>query len=89
MSDSEHRRQQIVVSAGFLKLAFVVIGLFCVGYLVVYMNGEINHEDRGALVRKFNDATMTSPVLMYAVAALSLVYIGILVAFAIRKHKEE
>jgi hypothetical protein len=74
---------------GFLKLAFPVIGLFCAAYLVVYMNGEVNHEDRGGLVRQFNDATMTSPVLMYTVAAMALIYVVILVAFAVRKHQKE
>lgn len=74
---------------GFLKLAFPVIGVFCVGYLVVFMNGEVNHEDRGLLVRKFNEATQSSPLLMYAVAALALLYVIILIAFVVRHMKED
>jgi hypothetical protein len=73
----------------FLKIAFPIIGLFATAYLVVYMTGEINHEDRGALVRSFNSATETSPVLMYVVAALSLVYVITVVVFAIRSFKED
>jgi hypothetical protein len=73
----------------FLKLAFPIIGLFCTGYLVVYMYGEVSHEDRGAIVQKFNDATMTSPTLMYIVAAMALVYVIAVVLFVIRQFKEE
>lgn len=74
---------------GFLKLAFPLIGLFCVGYLIVYMNGEVTHSDRGTIVQKFNQATESSSGLMYLVAALGLVYLVILVAFVFRKFKED
>ena len=70
---------------GFLKLAFPVIGLFCTGYLIVYMNGEVNHSDRGALVQAFNKSTGTADWLMYAVAAVAFVYVVITVLFALRK----
>jgi hypothetical protein len=70
---------------GFLKLAFPVIGLFCVGYLIVYMNGEVNHADRGTLVQTFNKSTGTADWLMYTVAALMLVYVVITVLFALKK----
>jgi len=70
---------------GFLKLAFPIIGLFCCGYLIVYMNGEVNHPDRGALVQAFNKATATADPLMYFVTGLALVYVVIAVVFAIRK----
>ena len=73
----------------FLKFAFPLIGLFATAYLVVYMYGEVNHDDRGAIVQKFNEATQTSPTLMYAVAALALVYVILLVSFVIRQFKEE
>jgi len=73
----------------FLKLAFPVIGLFCVAYLVVYMNGEVTHSDRGTIVQKFNEMTTSSPGLMYTVAALGLIYVVLVAAFAIRKFKEE
>jgi hypothetical protein len=49
---------------GFLKLAFPVIGLFCAAYLVVYMNGEVDHSDRGVLVRAFNSMTLPADPLM-------------------------
>lgn len=70
---------------GFLKLAFPVIGLFCCGYLVVYMNGEVSHSDRGALVQAFNRITGTADGLMYFVTALAVIYVLIAVLFAIRK----
>jgi hypothetical protein len=75
----------------FLKLAFAVIGLFCVSYLLVYMNGEVNHAERGVLVRQFNEATYSasSSPFMYVIAALGLVYVVLVVSFAIRKFKHE
>jgi hypothetical protein len=69
----------------FLKLAFVVIGLFCTGYFIVYMNGETTHSDRGPLVQKFNELTQGSDPLMYVVAAMALIYVIIVVKFAFGK----
>jgi hypothetical protein len=74
---------------GFLKLAFPVIGVFCLIYLVVYMNGEINHADRGVLVQQFNAVTQSSSGLIYAVVALGIAFVGILVSFVMRKFKED
>lgn len=73
----------------FLKIAFPIIGVFAASYLVVYMTGEIDHADRGSLVRAFNSATETSPMLMYIVAALAFVYVIAVAVFAIRAFKEE
>lgn len=74
---------------GFLKIAFPIIGLFSTAYLVVYMVGEVEHADRGALVQRFNAVTETSPALMYIVAALALVYVVAVVLFALRAFKED
>lgn len=73
----------------FLKLAFPVIGLGATAYLILYMNGEVTHAERGTLVQRFNEATQSSPGLMYAVMALALVYVVLVVSFAIRKFKED
>lgn len=70
---------------GFLKIAFPIIGLGAVGYVVFYMNGEIHHEERGALVQKMNQATTSADGLMYFVAALALIFVVTVVVFAIRK----
>jgi hypothetical protein len=72
----------------FLKAAFVVIALGCVAYLVVYMNGETSNEERGALVRAFNDATRGSDAFMYGVAGIALVYAVALFAFTFRKFED-
>ncbi|MEQ1884788.1 MAG: hypothetical protein ABL967_06975 [Bryobacteraceae bacterium] len=71
----------------FLKAAYVVIGLSCVSYLIIYMNGEVNHAERGVLVRQFNAATGSSNGFMYVVAALALAYVAVTVLFAISKSK--
>ncbi|HUI54584.1 MAG TPA: hypothetical protein VLY04_06410 [Bryobacteraceae bacterium] len=71
---------------GFLKLAYIVIVAGCGAYFFMYMNGEVNHPDRGPLVRALNAATEASGTLMYAIAALILIYGIIVVAFALRKH---
>ena len=73
----------------FLKMAFPIIGLSCTAYLVIYMYGEIEHSERGPLVRQFNQISQTSPALMYIVAALALIYVLLVVKFAISKFKED
>ncbi len=74
---------------GFLKIAFPIIGLSAVSYFIVYMNGEVSHSERGAIVRQFNEATKSSSTLMYIVAGMALIYVLLVVAFAIRKFHEE
>ena len=74
---------------GFLKLVFPIIGLSSVAYLVVQMYGDVNHATRGSLVQQFNTMTKTSPVFMYVVALLALIYVITVVVFAIRKPHED
>ena len=74
---------------GFLKLAFPVIGLGSTIYIVSQMWGDIGHATRGPFVQQFNKVSVTSPGLMYAVAALALVYVAIVVVFAIRNFHED
>jgi hypothetical protein len=74
---------------GFLKIAFPIIGLGCTSYFIFYMNGEVNHDERGPLVRLFNQATTSADGLMYFVAALALIFVVTVVLFAIRKSTHE
>ena len=74
---------------GFLKLAFPVIGLGCVGYLVLQMYGDTGHATRGPLVQQFNAATKTNPALMYCIALMGLVYVAIVAIFAFRKPHDD
>jgi hypothetical protein len=73
----------------FLKVAFAIIGLFGVGYLVVYRNGEVNHAERGVLVREFNLTSKPADTFMYLIAGLVLIFVCIVVTFAIRKFVEK
>lgn len=73
----------------FLKVAYIFIVGGCLTYLFVYMNGEVNHSERGALVRMFNSATHSANGLMYAVAGIGVIYALILLAFAFRKFHED
>ena len=73
----------------FLKFVFPVIILFCATYLIVYMNGEVNHSTRGRLVQQFNAATMSSSTFMYVVGALIVVYLLILMKFVFGKADHE
>ena len=70
---------------GFLKLAYVVIAASCLGYFLLYMYGEVDHPDRGGLVRAFNAATEASGALMYAIAGLIVIFGVIVVAFSFGK----
>jgi len=73
----------------FLKFAYIVIMLGVIGYFLIYMNGEVNHSDRGALVRQFNQMTQSSPAFMYSVAAMIVIYAVIVIAFAFKTvHKD-
>jgi Na+/H+ antiporter NhaC len=74
---------------GFLKLAFPVIGLGCVAYLVLQMSGDIHNADRGKFVQQFNKVSHDAPAMSYLVAALALVYVITVVAFAVRTFKED
>jgi len=69
----------------FLKLAYVVIAAGALIYFLVYMYGEVNHPDRGALVKALNAATESSGGLMYAIAAMIVIYGIIVVAFSFGK----
>jgi SNF family Na+-dependent transporter len=74
----------------FLKFAYIVIIAGVIGYLFVFMNGEVNHSDRGVLVRQFNSVTQSSPGFMYAVIAMVAIYAVVVVAFAFKAvHKDE
>ena len=70
----------------FLKLAYVVIAASCIAYFLMYMYGDVNQADRGSLVRAMNAATEASGSLMYAVAALIVIYGIIVVIFSFGKH---
>ncbi|HMV50972.1 MAG TPA: hypothetical protein PLD20_28295 [Blastocatellia bacterium] len=73
----------------FLKIAYIFIAGGAMTYLVVYMNGEINHSERGVLVRIFNAATTSANGLMYTIVGIGVVYALILLAFAFRKFHQE
>jgi hypothetical protein len=74
---------------GFLKLAYPVIIIVLLGYLVVFMNGEVNHSTRGIFVQQLNAVTGTANTFMYIVGAMIVVYAVILLAFVFGKHKHE
>ena len=74
---------------GFLKLAFPVIAIGCLVYFFTYMYGEVNHPDRGPLVRTLNAATEASGTLMYAIAALIVIFGVIVVVFSLGKSHHD
>lgn len=73
----------------FLKLAFPIIGLGATAYITLQMYGDAGHATRGTLVQQFNAVSKTNPALVYTVTAMALVYVVLLVAFAIRKFHED
>jgi hypothetical protein len=70
---------------GFLKLAYICIAGGTFAYFLTYMYGETTNPDRGQLVRAMNAATESSAALMYAVAALIVVFGVIVIAFSFGK----
>lgn len=73
----------------FLKFAYIVITLGCVGYCIRYMNGVLNDTDRGRLVEQLNQATYGSNTFMYIVAALALICGLAVTVFAFKKFHED
>jgi len=73
----------------FLKLCYVVIAAGCLAYFIYFMFGEVNHADRGMLVRQFNQMTQSSPGFMYFVGALIVVFAVVVVTFAVRNFHED
>jgi len=73
----------------FLKFSYIVIACGCFAYFFLFMNGEVTHSTRGALVRQFNSVTQSSPGLMYFVAALIAIFAIITVKFAFSKFHED
>ena len=74
---------------GFLKLAYIVIAGGAIAYFFLYMWGETTHADRGPLVRAMNAATEASSTLMFAIAAMIIVFGVIVVAFSFRKSSKD
>ena len=74
---------------GFLKLAYPVIALACLAYIIIYMNGEIHHDTRGPLVQQLNAVTGNANSFMYIIAGLIVIYALILFAFIFGKHGDE
>jgi hypothetical protein len=73
----------------FLKLAYVAIAGGAVAYFLIYMYGEVDNAGRGSLVRAMNAATGASAGLMYAIAALIVVFGVVVVAFSVGKRRHD
>ena len=74
---------------GFLKLAYPVIAIAAIAYLVLFMNGEINHSTRGPLVQQLNAVTGSANGFMYMVGAMIVVFLIILMAYLFKKSGHE
>ncbi len=73
----------------FLKFAFPVIAAGAAVYFFLYMHGETTNADRGQFVQQLNAATEASGILMYAVAAMVIVFGIVVVVFALAKPHQE
>ncbi len=72
---------------GFLKLSQIVIAVGAIAYFFIYMYGETGHPDRGPLVQAMNAATESSGTLMYAIAAMIVVFGVVVAAFSFGKSR--
>src|ERR1700744_1317337 len=70
---------------GFLKIAYPVIGVAVLIYIVIYLNGEVTHSTRGTLVQQLNEVTGTANAFMFIVGAMIVMYLGILLAYLFKK----
>jgi hypothetical protein len=69
----------------FLKFCYPVIAIGCIIYLVIYMNGEVSHADRGDLVQKLNAVTGGADTFMWIVLVLAVVFTIVTVIFGFKK----
>ena len=74
---------------GFLKLAYPVIGIAILAYIVMYINGEVTHSTRGSLVQQLNAVTGTADVFMFVVAGMIVLYLIILSVYLFKKAGHE
>ena len=71
----------------FLRVVYVLVASSAVAYLILFMYGEVDHPERGPLVKQFNLSTFTSEPLMYSIAAMvALFFIGVSVFAAKKGH---
>jgi hypothetical protein len=74
---------------GFLKATYIVVALVCMGYLILYMNGETGHDTRGPLVQQLNAVTGQADTFIYIVVALVLCFaIGLFVVAFGNVHED-
>jgi hypothetical protein len=73
----------------FLKFAYIFIAFGAAVYFVVYMYGDVNQPERGPLVKAMDAATESSAALMYAIAALIVIFGVIVVAYSFAKPAPE
>ena len=71
----------------FLKFCYPVIALGCIIYMVIYMNGEISHADRGSLVEKMNAVTGGADGFMWFVVVLAVIFAVVTALFGFKKVK--
>ena len=74
---------------GFLKLAYPIILAAMIYYAYTYMNGEIDNESRGSLVRQLNAVTGSANTFMYIVIGMIAIFGVILLAFVYGKNDHE
>lgn len=73
----------------FLKFAYIIIVGGSLAYLVMFMNGETGHAERGPLVQLFNQISLPANGVMYLVVGLGVIYMLILISFAFKKFHED
>lgn len=73
----------------FLRVCYIVISSCCIAYLIIFMYGEVNHSERGPLVKEFIQTSQTSPGLMYGVATLAALFFIGLIVFAFKKTRDD
>jgi hypothetical protein len=74
---------------GFLKLAYPIVTIACIAYMIIYMNGEIHHSTRGPLVQQLNSVTGNADSFIYIIVGMIAIYGVILLASVFSKDKHE
>lgn len=73
----------------FLRATYIVVSICTLAYLIIYMYGEVNHSERGPLVKQFIQTSQTSPGLMYFVAGITGLFLLSVIVFAFGKTHDD
>jgi hypothetical protein len=86
--ETKPKLEEFAAVPGLLKLTYIVIAAGAFAYFLIYMHAAVDHPDRAVLVPALNAAAQASAGLMYAIAAMIVVFGVLVVALSFGKSQD-